>query len=254
LRIPIRPDGVIGRSETVCDQQVFLGTERLGRVAKETASSYLAFYWGGLMVGRFMGAFALSELSKPLRRLLVLVVPGTAIAVIVLLPQLGQALHQDWRQAAELCSFINARHYGLLLLLLLVVFFLGASSPHRMLALFSVVIMGLLCTGMMTAGETAKWAILGVGLFCSVMWSNIFSLAIEGLGPFKSQASSLLVLAILGGAVLPPIQGAVADRWGIQFSFIVPVFAFAYIAFYGLYGYRAGRSEKARQSADSGVT
>jgi FHS family L-fucose permease-like MFS transporter len=73
------------------------------------------------------------------------------------------------------------------------------------------------------------------------MWSNIFSLAIEGLGPLKSQASSLLVLAILGGAVLPPLQGALADASGLQYSFIVPVIAFAYIAFYGLYGYRAGR-------------
>jgi FHS family L-fucose permease-like MFS transporter len=73
------------------------------------------------------------------------------------------------------------------------------------------------------------------------MWSNIFSLAIEGLGSLKSQASSLLVIAILGGALLPPTQGAVADKWGIQFSFIVPIVAFAYIAFYGLYGYRAGR-------------
>ena len=92
-----------------------------------------------------------------------------------------------------------------------------------MLALFSGVIICLLTTGIMTAGETAKWAILCVGLFCSVMWSNIFSLAIEGLGPLKSQASSLLVIAILGGALLPPTQGAVADRWGIQFSFVVPM-------------------------------
>jgi FHS family L-fucose permease-like MFS transporter len=73
------------------------------------------------------------------------------------------------------------------------------------------------------------------------MWSNIFSLAIDGLGALKSQASSLLVMAILGGAVLPPIQGAVADRFGIQASFAVPIVAFVYVAFYGLYGYRAGR-------------
>jgi len=94
---------------------------------------------------------------------------------------------------------------------------------------------------MSTAGEAAKWAVVAVGLFCSVMWSNIFSLAIDGLGALKSQASSLLVMAILGGAVLPPIQGAVADRLGIQASFAVPIVAFVYIAFYGLYGYRAGR-------------
>jgi FHS family L-fucose permease-like MFS transporter len=223
----------------------FLGTPKLGGIAKENASSYLAFYWGGLMIGRFMGAFALSDMRKTLKHVLVVLVPMAAFLVILLLPKIGPALHQDWPRATELCSFANAMHYGLSLLILLIAFFLGESSPNRMLALFSGVIIVLLATGMLTAGETAKWAILGIGLFCSVMWSNIFSLAIEGLGPLKSQASSLLVLAILGGAVLPPLQGAVADWMGIQFSFIVPVFAFAYIAFYGLYGYRAGRTTTA---------
>jgi FHS family L-fucose permease-like MFS transporter len=93
----------------------------------------------------------------------------------------------------------------------------------------------------LTTGETAKWSILAVGLFCSVMWSNIFSLAIEGLGALKSQASSLLVMAIMGGALLPPLQGAIADNYGIQTSFVVPMVAFAYVAFFGLYGYKAGR-------------
>ena len=136
---------------------------------------------------------------------------------------------------------IVTRIYGILLAVLLVAFFLGESSPHRMLVVFSALIILLLATGITTSGDTAKWAILGIGLFCSVMWSNIFSLAIEGLGPLKSQGSSLLVFGIVGGAILPPLQGAVADHFGIQFSFVVPIVAFAYIAFYGLYGYRAGR-------------
>ena len=140
------------------------------------------------------------------------------------------------------CSWNNVTHYGILLAVLLVVFFLGEASPQRMLALFSVVIIALLLTGVLGSGEAAKWAILGIGLFCSVMWSNIFSLAIEGLGPLKSQASSLLMMSVLGGALLPPLQGLVADsRMGVQFSFVVPMGAFAYIAFYGLYGYRVGR-------------
>ena len=130
-------------------------------------------------------------------------------------------------------NFLNA--------LLLVAFLAGGATPQRMLALFGLVIMALLLTGMMTSGEVAKWSVLGVGMFCSVMWSNIFALAIEGLGPLKSQGSSLLIMAILGGALLPPAQGFLADRLGIQFSLIVPVVAFGYIVFYGVYGYRAGR-------------
>ena len=223
----------------------FLGLPKLGNLPHETASGYLSFYWGGLMIGRFMGAFALSDMKAAMKHTLVVLVPLAAFITIVSLPGVASAMGFAWApRAAELCSMANAQHYGILLLLLLIAFFVGESSPHRMLALFSVVIIILLGTGIGTAGDTAKWAILGIGLFCSVMWSNIFSLAIEGLGPLKSQASSLLVMAILGGAFLPPLQGAVADRFGIQSSFVVPMAAFAYIAFYGLYGYRAGRSKE----------
>ncbi len=207
----------------------FLGTPQVGALPREDASRYLAFYWGGLMIGRFMGAFALSDLRRPLKHALIVLVPVAAFVVVTALRGVGEA-----------------RHYGLFLALLLIAFFLGESSPQRMLAIFSGVIILLLLTGMRTSGLTAQWAILGVGLFCSVMWSNIFSLAIEGLGPLKSQASSLLVMAILGGAILPPLQGRVADHFNgdIQPSFLVPMIAFAYIAFYGLYGHRAGRSRK----------
>lgn len=205
----------------------FLGTPKLGGLAHEEASRYLAFYWGGLMIGRFMGAFALSDMSRRLKHTLVACVPAAAFLTILVLSGLSEALH-----------------YGVFLLILLAAFVIGESSAHRMLALFSGVIIALLLAGMTTAGATAQWTILSVGLFCSVMWSNIFSLAIEGLGPLKSQASSLLVMAILGGAILPPLQGWVADHSGIQASFVVPMIAFAYITFYGLYGYRAGRNIK----------
>ena len=220
----------------------FLGTPKLGALPKDVASNYLSFYWGGLMIGRFMGAFALSDIRKAYKNVLVAVVPVVAFLVIWNLPAIGQALHQDWvKTASEVCSPSNVMHYGALLAVLLIAFFIGESSPQRMLAVFSGLIILLLATGVLTSEDTAKWAILGIGLFCSVMWSNIFSLAIEGLGPLKSQGSSLLVMGIVGGAVLPPLQGAVADHYGIQTSFVVPIIAFAYIAFYGVYGYRAGR-------------
>jgi FHS family L-fucose permease-like MFS transporter len=202
----------------------FLGTPKLGHLTNEVATKYLSFYWGGLMIGRFMGAFALSSLRGWLKHTLVVAAPVASFVAV-----------------AVLSDMHNAICYGLPLLLLLVMFFIGESSPHRMLALFSGVIIALLAAGILTEGQWAQWSILGIGLFCSVMWSNIFSLAIEGLGPLKSQASSLLVMAILGGALLPPAQGAVADYFGIQASFIVPMIAFAYVAFYGVYGYRAGR-------------
>jgi FHS family L-fucose permease-like MFS transporter len=209
----------------------YLGLPKLGGLSHEAASKFLAFYWGGLMIGRFMGAFALSAMQKTTKNILVALVPVAAFITI-------------WMVGGENGQY-NALHYGGPLLVLLAAFYLGEASAHRMLALFSALIIGLLLTSMSTTGEAAKWSILAVGLFCSVMWSNIFSLAIEGLGPQKSQASSLLVMAILGGAVLPPLQGLIADHQGIQTSFIVPMVAFAYVAFYGIYGYKAGRAAKA---------
>ena len=89
---------------------------------------------------------------------------------------------------------------------------------------------------MFTQGHIAMWSLVGIGLFNSIMWSNIFTLAIKGLGKHTSQASSLLVMAIVGGAVFPAIQGAVADATSIQTSFIVPVAGYLYIAFYGIHG------------------
>ena len=220
----------------------FLGLPKLGNLPHETASAYLSFYWGGLMIGRFMGAFALSDMKPAVKHALVVLAPALAFTIVATLPAVAGAMGFAWTaRAAELCSMGNAQHYGVLLVFLLIAFLAGESSPHRMLALFSVVIIVLLGTGIGTAGDTAKWAILGIGLFCSVMWSNIFALAIEGLGPLKSQGSSLLIMAVLGGAILPPLQGVVADHFNIQTSFVVPMAAFAYIAFYGLYGYRAGR-------------
>jgi MFS transporter, FHS family, L-fucose permease len=210
----------------------FLGAPNISNLPSESATRFLAFYWGGLMIGRFMGAAALSDLTSRTKRNFIILVPTVAVIIVGLLSGMTTAVN-----------------YGIYLVGLCGAFFLGAGSSHRMLALFAGIIIALLTVGMVSSGEMAKWSVLGVGLFCSIMWSNIFSLAIEGLGSLKSQASSLLVMAISGGAILPPVQGAVADHLGIQHSFIVPTIAFAYIAFYGLYGYRVGRDSKKGHSA-----
>ena len=107
---------------------------------------------------------------------------------------------------------------------------------------FASAVVALLLTAMLSGGKVAMWCVVAVGLFTSIGWSNTFSLAIEGVGRYKSQASSLLVMAILGGAVLPPLQGLVADMTNnLQLSFLVPLIAYAYIAFYGAKGHAIGR-------------
>ena len=130
---------------------------------------------------------------------------------------------------------------GLLLAGVLAAFLLSGGKAHRMLAVFATIVVLLLGAVALGSPLVARWAVIGVGLYCSIMWSNIFSLAIDGLGSLKGQASSLLVMAILGGAVLPPLQGLVADRMGVQASFCVPLLAFLYIVYFGLWGHTVGR-------------
>ncbi len=201
-----------------------LGNSAFGSIPEREASNLLSFYWGGLMIGRFMGALALSQLRPALRLLLLILVPIAAVGLV-----------------AGVAQRVPAWHYGVLVGCLLAAFLAIGRKPQVMVAVFALMIIGLLMTAMSTTGTLAMWALLGIGLFCSVMWSNIFSLAIEGLGDLKSQASSLLVMSILGGALIPPIQGTIADRFGVQTSFVVPMIAFAYLLFYGAWGWRAGR-------------
>jgi FHS family L-fucose permease-like MFS transporter len=96
--------------------------------------------------------------------------------------------------------------------------------------------MALLLTTMTTAGSLAMWSVIAIGLFNSIMFPTLFTLGIEGMGPMTSKASSLLVMAIVGGAVVPLLQGVLADRIGIQHAFVLPLLCYAYIAWYARQG------------------
>jgi FHS family L-fucose permease-like MFS transporter len=90
------------------------------------------------------------------------------------------------------------------------------------------------------AGQIALWAIIGIGLFNSIMWSNIFSLSIRGLGKDRSQGSSLLVMMIVGGALMPLIQGALMDSFGVCWSLSVVFIGYLYLTLFGFLGANVG--------------
>jgi FHS family L-fucose permease-like MFS transporter len=92
----------------------------------------------------------------------------------------------------------------------------------------------LLATTMLTSGHTALWAIVLVGLMNAIMFPTIFSLAIEGLGDLTAQGSALLIMAIVGGAVIPLLQGVLADHFGLRIAFILPVLCYCYIMVFAL--------------------
>ena len=112
-------------------------------------------------------------------------------------------------------------------------------DARRLLATAAVIAAALLATTMLSRGALAMWSVLAIGLFNSVMFPTIFTTAIERLGPLTSRASSLLIMAIVGGAVVPLLQGVLADHIGIQPAFVLPMACYAYIAWYGLRGSRA---------------
>ena len=194
------------------------------------AKSYLAFYWGGAMIGRFLGAISLSDKSNSTKTIGMIF---TSIATFLII------YFAVYIESGFTFGFMNIAPFLIFLVLNLVAFKFGRSLPGRTLMVFAIVVIVLLGTTLFTNGKFALWTILGIGLFNSIMWSNIFTLAIKDLRKYTAQGSSLLVMMILGGAVIPLIQGAVADALdGYHYSFFVPIFCYVYLAYYGWKGYR----------------
>jgi FHS family L-fucose permease-like MFS transporter len=137
----------------------------------EVAAGFVSFYWGGAMIGRFLGA-------ELLRRF----------------------------------------------------------KPAKLLAISSVFALALVTSSMLLSGHAAMWSILAVGLFNSIMFPTIFSLGVAELGPLTGDGSGLLNMAIVGGAVLPLIQGTIADHFGIHHAFVLPAMCYLYILYFGLSG------------------
>lgn len=148
----------------------------IGAMTPADAANYVAFYWGGAMVGRFIGAALM-------------------------------------------------RHV----------------APSRLLQIAAAVNVLLLATTMATHGSLAVGSIVVIGLFNSIMFPTIFTLGIDGLGPLTGKGSSLLIMAIVGGAIIPLLQGSLADAIGVQHAFVLPLLCYAYICFYGVTMLRARR-------------
>jgi FHS family L-fucose permease-like MFS transporter len=185
------------------------------------SKNYLALYWGGAMIGRFLGAISLNQsLSQGKKAVYML---GAAAAVFLVIFSIVDL------------SFAQVSFFLVFIVLNFIAFFIGKAAPARTLSIFAAVNVVLLISAMVNHGELAMYSILGIGIFNSIMFSNIYTLAISGLGKYTSQGSSLVVMAILGGAIIPIFQGYLADQLGVQHSFIIPVFCYLVILIFGAY-------------------
>lgn len=198
----------------------FLKQPNIGNMNEFEARNYVSLYWTGLMIGRFLGSVLLTE--KQNKNKIIGVLTIIALAFLFLWYIHSLSLAYTYIIFIIICS-------GLLWY---------AKNAHHSLSIFAIINIVLLLIVINTAGTTAIWAVVLTGLFNSIMWSNIFTLSIDGLGIHTSQASSLLVMAIVGGAILPLVMGFLADHWNVQHSFIIPMIGFIYITFYGIWGYK----------------
>jgi len=133
-------------------------------------------------------------------------------------------------------------YYIVCVLVQMLAFYLSKNKPARTLMIFALLGLLAMLIGLFSKGQIAVYAFLSGGLFCSIMWPAIFDLSIMGLGKYTTQGSAFLIMMILGGGIIPPIQGKIADYvqtkssvvgYGIHQSYWVPVLCFAYLAFLG---------------------
>lgn len=198
-----------------------LVTADFGSISGPALAPYMSMYWGSLMIGRWAGAITVFNPSSQLRKILLIVVPYVAFGVVL------TANAISGQDVTPLYA------YAFVILFQITGFFLGKDQPSRTLMIFGLMGMIAMIIGLFTTGTTAIFAFMSGGLFLSIMWPCIFSLAIAGLGKYTSQGSAFLVMMILGGGIIPPLQGKLADIIGIHPSYFIPVLCFAFIAFYG---------------------
>lgn len=191
-----------------------------GGLAASEITPYISMYWGSMMIGRWTGAISVFDLSASTRKILTIVVPIVAFGIVLFFNELaGHDMTPLWS-------------YIVCILVLIGGFFVAQEKPAKTLMVFSLIGVAAMLIGLMTKGNVAVYAFISGGLCCSIMWPCIFSLSVAGLGKYTSQGSAFLIMMILGGGIIPPLQGKLADIIGIHTSYIIPVLCFAYLAFF----------------------
>ena len=193
----------------------------LGFAIKDIAP-YISLYWASMMIGRWTGAVEAFTDNVNTQKILRFIAPYLAFGIF---------LGVNAIFGHDLKPFYV---YALVILVLIIADFMSKGHPAKMLLIFSGVGILALLIGMFTTGMVSVYAFTSVGLFCSTLWPCIFTLAVSGLGKHTSQGSSYLIMMIMGGGIVSWLQGVVSqvDFIGIQYSYIIGVLCFAYLAYY----------------------
>jgi len=201
-----------------------------GGYQSSQAAPFISMYWGSLMIGRWIGSISVFNLKQSTKQILMFIVPMVAFGIIIGVNAISQY------------DVTPLYYYILCVFVQIAAFYISKDKPARTLLLFSLLGLLAMLIGLFSTGTVAIYSFLSGGLFCSIMWPAIFNLSIAGLGKYTTQGSAFLIMMILGGGIIPPIQGKIADYvqsnstvvgYGIHQSYWVPVLCFAYLAFMG---------------------
>ncbi|WP_148289322.1 MFS transporter [Fibrella aestuarina] len=185
-------------------------------------SKYVSLFWGSMMIGRWTGSISNFNPSPAMKRILVFVVPFVAFGIV-----LGvNALYSG--------DVTDLLPYAVCVLVMIATFLAAREKPVTILLYFTAAGALLALIGVLTTGKVALFSLISGGLFCSILWPSIFSLGTAGLGKYTNQGAAFLIMMILGGAIVPVLQGKLADSIGIQQSYLVAVACFAYLFFFGI--------------------
>ncbi|PZX20062.1 FHS family L-fucose permease-like MFS transporter [Breznakibacter xylanolyticus] len=192
-------------------------------ITSEVASTYAAIYWGGAMVGRFFGSIMFSDIKDKMRKY-------SLIAGVLVLGFFAGSFVTDWNW-----------NIGFIFVAIAFVNFLimqfGTGKAARTLAIFALAAALLDIVTSFTTGNVALWSVVSIGLFNSIMFPNIFSLAVKDLdGEEMASASGIINALIIGGAIIPPLMGMVADKFAYSLAFIIPALCYLYIFFFAVKG------------------
>ena len=203
-----------------------------GSIPSSKIAPYISMYWGSMMIGRWAGAISAFEFKSNTKKMLTVIVPLVAFGIVIAVNSIAQ-YDMTPLYMYIVCIFIQ-----------IVAFFLSQDKPAKTLLIFSLIGVVSMLIGVFTKGDIAIYAFLTGGIACSIMWPCIFALSIAGIGKYTTQGAAFLIMMILGGGIIPPIQGKLSDflqsshldtpGYGIHNSFWVPVFCFAYILVFAI--------------------
>jgi len=199
-----------------------LKLEEFGSLQSVEIAPYISMYWGSLMIGRWAGAVSVFQLSKQKELLALIAVPFVAYLVI---------LSANYFAGNEI---EHLYYYSVCVIIQIAFSFWSKNKSARTMILFSLFGLLAMIIGLFSSGMLAIYAFLAGGLACSVLWPAIFNISIMGLGKYTAQGSSFLIMMILGGGILPPIQGKIADVIGIHESYVVNAVCFGYLLLFGI--------------------